>query len=53
MRLDLIDIVVRDKFKPQNVLRRYVGCTLVDYSENFRANAIAGENATFTYLRCV
>jgi len=49
MRLPLIDIEVTDKFLG-DVVRTYRRCTLVDYSETFRANAIAGENATFTYL---
>ena len=49
MRLALIDIVVTDKFLGDEI-RRYSRCTLVDYSETFRANAIAGENATFTFL---
>lgn len=51
MFLPLIDIVVTDKFTG-DVVRKYEGCTLVDYGETFRANAIAIENATFTCLRC-
>lgn len=31
-------------------VRTYHGCTLVSCRESFRANAIAGENAVFTYL---
>lgn len=33
-------------------VRTYHGCTLVSCRESFRANAIAGENAVFTYLYC-
>ena len=50
MALPLITIRVEDKFLG-DVIRTYEDCTIVDYSETFRANAIAGENATFTYLR--
>lgn len=35
------------------IIRAYLGCTLSDYTETFRANAIAGENATFFFLDCI
>ena len=38
---------------PGQVIRAYMGCTLSDYTESFRANAIAGENATFFFLDCI
>ena len=44
-----IDIEVIDKSTGRTV-RVYRGCTAVDYTENFRVGAIAGENATFQYL---
>lgn len=44
-----IDFEVQDKLTGQAV-RTYCGCTCSDHSENFRANAISGENATFYYL---
>jgi len=46
----VIDIEVIDK-TTNEVIRVYEGCSLQDYSESFRANAIAGENASFVYLR--
>lgn len=48
---DIIDIEVIDK-ATGNTVRVYRGCTAVDYSENFRVGAIAGENASFQYLSC-
>lgn len=44
-----LDFEVQDKLTGETV-RVYKGCTLSDHSENFRANAISGENATFYYL---
>lgn len=44
-----ITIEVIDKYTNKTV-RAYHGCTIVNYRETFRANSIAGENATFTYL---
>jgi hypothetical protein len=35
------------------VIRAYLGCTMADYTESFRANALAGENATFLFLDCI
>lgn len=45
----VIDIEVIDKVSGR-IVRVYRGCTAVDYSENFRVGAIAGEHATFQYL---
>ncbi|QKE56371.1 tail tube protein [Bacillus phage YungSlug] len=50
LQLDLIDMVVIDK-ETKAIIRAYRGCTISDYSENFRAGAISGENATFQYLK--
>lgn len=44
-----ITIEVVDKYTGA-LVRAYHGCTLVSYRETMRANDIAGENATFTYL---
>lgn len=49
LNMDVIDIEVTDRFSG-NTLVVFRGCSLQDFSENYRANAIAGENATFTYL---
>lgn len=49
LNMDVIDIEVTDRYTGDIVIV-YRGCSLQDYSENFRANAIAGENATWTYL---
>lgn len=56
LQMNVIDIVVNDKYsgagtKPTIVpVRGYRNCSLSDYSESFRANAIAGENASWMYL---
>jgi len=50
LKLDLLDIVIVSQ-DDNSIVRAYRGCTISDYSENFRANAIAGENATFMYLK--
>lgn len=49
LNMDVIDIEITDRFTGAIVVV-YRGCSLQDYSENFRANAISGENATWTYL---
>lgn len=49
LNLDVIDIEITDRYTNE-VIVVYRGCSLQDYSENFRANAISGENATWTYL---
>jgi hypothetical protein len=49
--LGIIDILVVDKVS-RKIVRQYIGCTISDYTETFRANAIAGENATWRYLDC-
>lgn len=50
LNLDVLDIVIVDK-ATKNVIRAYRGCSIQDYSENFRANAISGENSTWQYLK--
>lgn len=50
LKKDIITIEILDKYTCK-LIRRYHGCTIVTYRETFRANAIAGEHATFTYLR--
>lgn len=50
LQMNLIDIVVVAK-EDNSIIRAYRGCTISNYSEDFRANAIAGENATFLYLK--
>ena len=49
LELGVIDAIIRDKVTGK-ILRKYIGMTLTDYTETFRANAIAGENATWRYL---
>lgn len=44
-----ITIEIIDKYS-KNIVRSYHGCTITTYRETFRANSIAGENATFAYL---
>lgn len=51
LNLGIVDILVIDTVS-NKVLRQYIGCTIGEYSETWRANAIAGENATFHYLSC-
>lgn len=48
LHMDVIDIEVLDNVT-NKVVRVYEGCSLQDYSETFRVNAIAGENASFVY----
>jgi hypothetical protein len=50
LKQDVIDIVVVSK-ADNSVIRAYRGCSIQNYSETFRTNAIAGENATFMYLK--
>lgn len=50
LQQDVLDIVVVDKLTHE-IIRAYRACTLMDHSENFPVNAIAGENATFAYLK--
>ncbi len=47
----IIDMLVVDRLT-KKVIRKYLGMTCSDYTETFRANAIAGENATWRYLDC-
>ena len=49
LNLDVIDIEITDRFTGAIIIV-YRGCSLQDYSENFRANSISGENATWSYL---
>jgi hypothetical protein len=54
LQMNVIDIVVSDKYAGKTPaivpIRGYRNCSLNDYSENFRTNAISGENATWLYL---
>lgn len=49
LKMNVIDIEVTDRYTGDIVIV-YRGCSLGDYSENFRANAISGENASWQYL---
>jgi hypothetical protein len=49
LNMDVIDIEVTDRFT-KDIIVVYRGCSLQDYSENFRVNAISGENASWAYL---
>lgn len=49
LNMDVIDIEITDRYT-SDVIVVYRGCSLQDYSENFRVNAISGENASWTYL---
>lgn len=50
LNMDVIDIEITDKYTGEIVMV-YRGCSLQDMSENFRTNALSGENATWMYLR--
>lgn len=54
LKMNVIDIVVSDKYNGSTPvlkpIRGYRSASLNDYTENIRANAIAGENATWLYL---
>lgn len=50
LTMDVIDIEILDNVTGETV-RVYEGCSLNDYSETFRTNQIAGENASWVYLR--
>lgn len=47
--MDVIDIQVIDRYSGLTI-ETYHGCSLQTQSKSFRANAIVGENATWTYL---
>lgn len=49
LRTPIFTIEVLDKYTGK-LVRAYHGCTAVNYRETFRVGAIAGENATWTYL---
>jgi len=50
LTMEVIDIEVVDNITGETV-RVYEGCSLQDYSETFRVNAISGENASWVYLK--
>lgn len=55
LQMNVVDIVVSDKYNGSpaptlKAIRGYRNSSLNDYSENFRANAISGENASWLYL---
>jgi hypothetical protein len=50
LKRDVINIVVTDNITGE-IVRTYEGCSLQSYSESFRVGSIAGENATWVYLR--
>lgn len=49
--LGVVEMLVVDRVTGKT-LRKYTGMTISDYTETFRANAIAGENATWRYKDC-
>lgn len=49
--LGVVEMLVIDRVT-RKTLRKYTGMTISDYTETFRANAIAGENATWRYKDC-
>lgn len=49
LKMNVIDIEITDRFT-NDIVVVYRGCSLQDYSENFRVNAISGENASWAYL---
>lgn len=49
LKKNVITFEIVDKYTGV-LVRAYHGCTIVNYRETFRANAISGENAVFTYL---
>ncbi|MBD1372594.1 hypothetical protein IC620_09530 [Hazenella sp. IB182357] len=50
LKMNLLDVVVVSK-KYNSIIRAYRGCSIQDYSEKFNVDAIAGEDATFVYLK--
>lgn len=50
LKRDILDIVLVDK-ETNSIIRAYRGCTISEYSETVRTGQIAGENATFQYLK--
>lgn len=51
LKMDVIDIEIHDRLD-NHIIRVYRGCTISDYSEVVKVNAICGENATFQYMTC-
>lgn len=49
LQQDVIDVEVTDTYTG-DIITVYRGCSLQDYSETHRVNAISGENASFVYL---
>lgn len=49
LKIGIIDIEIQNKVD-NKTLRVYRGCTFTDYTENHRANAISGEDATVQFL---
>lgn len=49
LKKGIIDIEIQNKVD-NKTLRVYRGCTFTDYTENHRANAISGEDATVQFL---
>lgn len=49
LKKGIIDIEIQNKID-NKTLRVYRGCTFTDYTENHRANAISGEDATVQFL---
>lgn len=49
LNMHVIDIEITDRFTG-DIIVVYRGCSLQDYSENFRTNSISGENASWAYL---
>lgn len=55
LKMGVMDIVISDKYSgvttpTLKAVRGYRNCAINEYSENIRANAIVGENATWFYL---
>lgn len=51
LKMNVIDIEITDRFTG-DIVEVYRGCALQEYSRNYRANAISGENASWAYLSC-
>lgn len=50
LTMDVIDIEVQDNITG-DIVRVYEGCSLASSSESFAVGAIAGQNASWVYLR--
>lgn len=49
LKMQVIDIEITDKYTG-DIVNVFRGCSLGDYSTNFRVGAISGENATWQFL---